>query len=197
MFNCAFDPTGISETLAATFAASSSTAATAGATTAGLSVAVPTAAGGTIAATTVAPTIAAGAAAAGGGVSLGAASLAATAAGGALQTYGQMKAQGAERQMQQLQLQRQQNEIIRQSRISFAGAKNAAANQGAGDTSSAQGGQGSILSQMGGNLSFLDDYTNVANKATSGNMFAGLGQSLERTGSYVFGSQNRIGNIFG
>lgn len=197
MFSCAFDPTGISETLAATFAATSTTAAAAApAATAGLSVAIPTAGGGTALASTVAPTIAAGAAA-GSGVSLGAASLAATAAGGALQTYGQMKAQGAERAMQNLQLQRQQQEVVRQSRISFAKAKNAAANQGAGDTSSAQGGQGSIISQAGGNLSFLDEYTQNANKATEGNMFAGLGSSLERTGSYVFGSQNRVGNIFG
>lgn len=63
-----------------------------------------------------------------------------------------------QRQQAELQNARQKREAIKASRKAFAQAQQSAENQGVGTSSSAQGGQASIVSQVSDNLSFLDQY---------------------------------------
>lgn len=88
-------------------------------------------------------------------------------------------------------------DAVRQSRIAYANAKNNATNQGASGSSGAEGGQSSIISQLGGNLSFLDKYTDFSNKASTGLLFAGIGGGVEKLGSNIFANQDRVRRVFG
>lgn len=187
-------------------AATSTTATTAAAvgTTAAVGTAAATAApvvaaGATAAA--AAPAVVAGGATAGGilgtGVSAAEAGLGLSAVGTGVQYYGQMKAQGAAREQQRLQQDRQTTDTIRASRIAYANASNNAAGSGTTNTSSAEGGQGAIESQLGSNLSFLKQYGDYSNQESKGMMFAGAGQAAARAGSAIFANSSRIDKIFG
>lgn len=78
----------------------------------------------------------------------------------------QQKALDLQKQQGDLQQQQQQRAAIRQSRIAYANAQSAAENQGVADSSSAIGGQGSIESQLSGNLSFLDTMGGLSDQAS-------------------------------
>lgn len=62
------------------------------------------------------------------------------------------------RQQTQLQGMRQRLDAIRTGRQALAQVQQSAENQGVASSSAAQGGQGSIISQMMSNVSFLDVY---------------------------------------
>lgn len=70
-----------------------------------------------------------------------------------------------QRQMNDLQAGRQKREAIRAARIARAQSAQAAENQGVALSSVAQGAVGSIMSQLGDNLSFLDQYNTLADRA--------------------------------
>lgn len=69
------------------------------------------------------------------------------------------------RQQTQLQGMRQRTDAIRAGRQALAQAQQNAENQGVAQSSSAQGGQASILSQMISNVSFLDEYNHMTDLA--------------------------------
>lgn len=69
------------------------------------------------------------------------------------------------RQQTQLQGMRQRTDAIRAGRQALAQAQQNAENQGVADSSSAQGGQSSIVSQMMSNVSFLDEYNHMTDLA--------------------------------
>lgn len=79
----------------------------------------------------------------------------------------QREAQRFERQKNQLQEARQRTNMIKESRAARANVTQSAENQGVADTSAAQGGQGSIQSQVSSNLSFLDQYGMLSDQASS------------------------------
>lgn len=87
----------------------------------------------------------------------------------------QKEAMRFERQKQELQSMRQKLEAVRTARNALADATQAAENQGVADSSSAQGGQSSIISQGLANLSFLDQYGFLSDQA---------GQALERAAKF-------------
>lgn len=70
----------------------------------------------------------------------------------------QKKANRYERQKSELAAARERIAAIKEGRQAYGMAQQIAENQGVGDSSGAQGGQGSVISQTGGNLSFLDQY---------------------------------------
>jgi regulator of protease activity HflC (stomatin/prohibitin superfamily) len=78
----------------------------------------------------------------------------------------QQQATTAQRQMNDLQAARQRRDAIRQARIAAANAEQTGESQGSAASSSAIGGQGSIQSQLGSNLSFLDQYNHLADQAS-------------------------------
>lgn len=97
----------------------------------------------------------------------------------------QQKAFQAQVQQGKLQEARQRRDSIRASRLAYAQAQSGAEAQGVATSSSAQGGQSSIVSQLQDNLSFLDQYgalTDIAQSAlgkaqkweSSGNLGAGV-----------------------
>lgn len=69
------------------------------------------------------------------------------------------------RQQTQLQGLRQRTDAIRAGREALATAQQNSENQGVANSSSAQGGQSSILSQMISNVSFLDSYNHMTDLA--------------------------------
>ena len=77
----------------------------------------------------------------------------------------QKKAVAIQRQQADLQNARTQRDAIRASRLAYAQSQAAAENQGVAGSSSAQGGQGSIVSQLNDNLSFLDQYGLMTDQA--------------------------------
>lgn len=87
----------------------------------------------------------------------------------------QQAANKFERQKQQLTTMRQRQEAVRTARQSYAQVQQAAENQGVAQSSVAAGGEGSIFSQMTGNLSFLDQYGFLSDQA---------GKSLEKSMGY-------------
>lgn len=84
----------------------------------------------------------------------------------------QQEAAKFERQKSELQSMRQRVDAIRAGRDAQAKVAQAAENQGVAGSSAAQGGQASIVSQMTGNLSFLDQYGFLSDQA---------GQALQRS----------------
>lgn len=76
------------------------------------------------------------------------------------------KANQYQRQMNNLQSARQKLDAIRAGRQAQAQAAQAAENQGMSGSSIGEGGTGSIKSQTGGNLSFLDQYGFMADQAS-------------------------------
>jgi hypothetical protein len=78
----------------------------------------------------------------------------------------QRKAAEYQRQQGDLQAARQKRDAIRQARIAMATAQQGAQNQGAAGSSAALGGVGSIQSQMGATLSFLDQFNFLSDQAS-------------------------------
>lgn len=78
----------------------------------------------------------------------------------------QERATDFERQKAMLQSTRQRLDAIRTARAAYATVQQAAENQGVASSSAAQGGQASIVSQMGANLSFLDQYGFMSDQAS-------------------------------
>jgi hypothetical protein len=76
------------------------------------------------------------------------------------------KANKFERQRAELTSARQKTQAIRETRVAQANSVQAAENQGVSNSSTAQGGQGSIISQMNSNLSFLDQYGFLGDQAS-------------------------------
>lgn len=76
------------------------------------------------------------------------------------------QANATQRQQADLQNVRSQRDQVRASRLALAQSQSAAENQGVGGSSSAQGGQGSIISQLSDNLSFLDQYGKLSDQAS-------------------------------
>ncbi len=105
------------------------------------------------------------------------------------------KAADLMRRQEQLKSLQERRNYIRSARASAAKAAQAAANQGASNTSAAQGGLGSIISQAGAGLSFLDQYntlsTQIGNVSTKANraasqaqMYGGLSQLAMQGAGY-------------
>lgn len=78
----------------------------------------------------------------------------------------QAQAADLERQRNDLMIAQKQRDTIRQADIMRGNAVQASANQGAALSSAAIGGQGSITTQMGENLSFLDTYGRLSDQAS-------------------------------
>jgi hypothetical protein len=70
-----------------------------------------------------------------------------------------------QRQQAQLQGMRQRMDAIRTGRQALAQVQQSAENQGVATSSNAIGGEGSIVSQMMSNVSFLDSYNNMTDRA--------------------------------
>lgn len=70
-----------------------------------------------------------------------------------------------QRQQTQLQGMRQRMDAVRTGRQALAQVQQTAENQGVATSSAAQGGQASVVSQMMSNVSFLDSYNNLTDKA--------------------------------
>jgi hypothetical protein len=71
-----------------------------------------------------------------------------------------------QRKQGQLEEQRQKRELVRRARISRGEVAQSAESQGVAASSAAVGGQASIGSQLGANLSFLDQYANLSDQIT-------------------------------
>lgn len=87
----------------------------------------------------------------------------------------QKQAARFERQKQQLSETRTKIDAVRQTREALGNAQQAAENQNVAGSSGAQGGQGSIVSQLQGNLSFLDEYGFLSDQA---------GNALQRAATF-------------
>jgi hypothetical protein len=74
-------------------------------------------------------------------------------------------ANAIQRQQAQLQGMRQRLDAIRTGRQALAQVQQTAENQGVSESSAAKGGQGSIITQMMSNVSFLDSYNNMTDLA--------------------------------
>lgn len=79
----------------------------------------------------------------------------------------QGQANKLQRQQMALQQAREKREAVRAARIARGRAVNTAANQGVMDSSGAQGGQGSIGSQLNYDMSFLDKQEKLADQASA------------------------------
>lgn len=77
----------------------------------------------------------------------------------------QQQAADAQRKQANLQAARERRDAVRQARIAMAATSQNAANQGASTSSAFQGGYGSIQSQLGSNLSFLDQFNKFGTQA--------------------------------
>lgn len=99
---------------------------------------------------------------------------------------------------------RERRQVIREQRIKIATATQAAANQGASDSSAVAGGTGSITSQGNSSLSFLDSVGDL-NAATTtqnqrANQFsadANTYASIANFGSTIFNANGGFGSLFG
>lgn len=95
----------------------------------------------------------------------------------------------------------QKLDTIAQSRIAAGAAKNNAANQGAIGSSADSGGQGSIQSQLSGNLGYLDEYKNLTNSAAEAESSANTFGDISSFAFKVFNNSDYIAskasNVFG
>ena len=99
------------------------------------------------------------------------------------------KANKFERQRSELTSARQKTQAIREARSALATSRQSAENQGAAATTTAQGGQGSIISQMNSNLSFLDSYGFMSDQMSK---HMGRAQSAQ-TASGMWGQVAQVG----
>jgi len=123
----------------------------------------------------------------------------------------QQQALKYQQQQNDLQAARQQRDAVRQARIAYAQAQQSAVNQGADQSSAAEGGLGSIQTQLGSTLSFLDQYNYLSDQASIqlGKAAAYQAQSktfgsLASIGEWAIGNPNTVnglaksvGKIFG
>lgn len=77
----------------------------------------------------------------------------------------QRTAGNIQREAQNLRAAKERREAIRNARIAYAQSEQAAANQGASESSGSKGGLGSIISQMNANVSFLDSQNRASNRS--------------------------------
>ena len=78
----------------------------------------------------------------------------------------QNEAADAQKKQVALTNMRQKRDAVRQARQMQASAANSASNQNVSDSSASLGGIGSIQSQLGSNLSFLDQYNKYSSQAS-------------------------------
>lgn len=123
----------------------------------------------------------------------------------------QQQANVLQRQQSDLAAARQRRDAIKAARTAAGASVQTAANQGASNGSGAQGAVGSIQSQLGDTLSFLDTYnklsdqgsillgsaTKAQTEANSAKSQANLGSEVAGLGMTVFSSSQRISNVFG
>jgi len=159
------------------------------------------AAGGTAAAATVGAGVAAGgAAAAAGGIS--ASTLATIGAvtsvvGTGVQMYSGMQRAAAEKDQSNLIAAKRTREAVAQARIAAGQTTNAAANQGASQSSSAQGGLASIDTQMGSNLAFIGQAKTSADNIASAETLGSFGQAASKLGMFAYDNSDKASKIFG
>lgn len=115
----------------------------------------------------------------------------------------QREATAFQQKQANLQNARTQRDTIRQARMAWAQAQQAAENQGVSGSSSSQGGLGSIASQLNDNLSFLDQYgfysdqaSRALGRANKASASADMWGSIANTGMTVFNNSDRIRNVF-
>ena len=101
-------------------------------------------------------------------------------------------AAGLDRQRMNLQVAREKRDAIKAARFSYAQAQQGAENQGAQYSSSSEGGLGSIQSQLGSNLSFLDQNQILADAASVQIGIANKYQSRARTADAVGSVANSV-----
>lgn len=113
------------------------------------------------------------------------------------------KATKLQQQQADLSAARQKRDSVRQARMAYAQAQAAAENQGVSGSSSAQGGQASIVSQLNDNLSFLDQYGFISDqaskalgKAQSWRASAQMGGAIAGFGGTVFANAPQIEQTF-
>lgn len=120
----------------------------------------------------------------------------------------QNKALDYEKQQNDLAAMRQKRDAVRQARIAAATAQNTGATQGVSESSAAKGGVGSISSQLGDTLSFLDQWNRFSDQASaaigSANRHAQKAQTAGSVASLsmgIFSNSDLIGDkvsgIFG
>lgn len=97
------------------------------------------------------------------------------------------KAQELQRQANQITEARTKRDSIRQARMAYAKAQQSAENQGVAVSSSSQGGLGSIQSQLGSNLSFLDQISTINDQASAALGRAATFEQRSRTADAVAG----------
>lgn len=104
-----------------------------------------------------------------------------------------------ERKQNDLQAARQKRDAIRQARMARAQAESAGANQGVLDSSSVAGGVGSIKSQLGSELSFLDTFNQYSDMASlalgRANVFAQKAQTAAEISKLGMGVYNNADNL--
>jgi len=112
------------------------------------------------------------------------------------------KAAELDRKRMNLQSARERRDAIKASRLAHSGAQQTAENQGAAMTSSSEGGLGSIQSQSGSNLSFLDRYNTLTDAASTQigiankyNNRAQTGAAVANLGGTIFSSSDTIGKM--
>lgn len=113
------------------------------------------------------------------------------------------KAQKAEVARNNLASARERRDAIKAARAAQANAAQSAETQGVSMSSAALGGQGSIASQLSGNLSFLDQYKFFSDQASaalgSAATFRARAQtadSIAAIGATVYNNSDRIQNFF-
>jgi len=104
-----------------------------------------------------------------------------------------------ERQKAELQSARQKSSAIREARAARADATQAAENQGVATSSSAQGGIGSVTSQLTNTLSFLDAYGFLSDQSSkalarsaSASANASMWSQVAQTGAQVYSATGGI-----
>lgn len=114
------------------------------------------------------------------------------------------KAAAAQRQQAALSEARQKRDAIKQARVAYAQAQAASANQNVSTSSAASGGSGSIISQLGDNLSFLDQYGMFTDQAQkhlgkmqSYEVSGRLASQVADLGMTAFANAPKIAKVFG
>ena len=116
----------------------------------------------------------------------------------------QREAAAFQQKQANLQNARTQRDAVRQARMAYAQAQQAAENQNVSSSSASQGGLGSIASQLGDNLSFLDQYgfysdqaSQALGRANKAQASADMWGTIGNAGMTVFSNADRIKSVFG
>lgn len=115
----------------------------------------------------------------------------------------QREASAMQQKQADLQNARQKRDAIREARLAYGRTTNAAANQGVSGSSGSQGGLSSITSQLGDNISFLDQYgffsdqaSRALGRANQATARANAAGSIANLGFQVAGNASGIANVF-